>query len=495
MSGEVPFQPPPPPKDQRALVAIDLGAESCRVSLLRWSNNRPNITLIHRFANQATEHTDGLRWNLQHILAELKQGLAACAEIATEGIRSIAVDGWAVDYVHLDEHNNPVADPFCYRDERTLSSEPHLHERLSPERMRDITGIQLLRINTAYQLAADSPTHRALPWLNLPEYILHHLGGRPVSEATNASHTQLLDLDGQWSPYIFAALNTPLETAPELVPPGTDLGPLTGPLASLPAFANTRLIAPACHDTASAIASIPDTGDDWAYISSGTWSLVGTVLTEPINTPLARSENFTNLRGVDETFCFHKNVNGMWLLRQCLEAWNNTSAPTYAEPLTITHLIQEAASVAAHGYTLDVDDPDLLLPGHMPDRINAQLRRRGLPELDPTPHNAPELASFLFHSLAARYAEVLRNVAAITGKNLKRLYIMGGGSQNELLNRLTAEATGLQVVRAGTECSTLGNFAVQLAALEPPTPSHARPTAAWAARLHAHLLEGTPRTQ
>jgi len=479
-----PRESPTSPKDLRALVAIDLGAESCRVSLLRWSGDSPHVELVHRFPNHAIDREDGLRWPLQNIVAELERGLTACAEIATEGIRSIAVDGWAVDYVRLDPQNNPIADPFCYRDERTLSSEPLLHQKIPAERMRDITGIQLLRINTAYQLFADAPAHRALRWLNLPEYILHRLGGRPVSEATNASHTQLLDLDGKWSPDIFAATNTPLNTAPSLAQPGTDLGTLSGSLADLPAFAHTRLIAPACHDTASAIASIPDTGDDWAYISSGTWSLVGTVLTSPINTPPARSENFTNLRGVDGTFCFHKNVNGMWLLRQCLEAWNHDPRQAGREPLTIAQLVESAGSTAGPAYTLDVDDPDLLLPGHMPERINAQLRRRGLVELDPTPRHAPELASFLFHSLAARYADVLRNVAAITGKRLRRLYIMGGGSQNDLLNRLTAEATGLQVIRAGTECSTLGNFAVQLASLEPIDTPHGRPTAAWAARLH-----------
>jgi rhamnulokinase len=477
MSREVPTQSPSP-EDQRALVAIDLGAESCRVSLLRWSNNSPHIDLVHRFPNHAVERPDSLRWDIQHILLELEHGLAICADLAPEGIRSIAVDGWAVDYVRLDAHNNPVADPFCYRDERTLSSEPLLHQCLSPDRMRDLTGVQLLRINTAYQLFADIKDVRLLRWLNLPEYVLHHLGGRPVSELSNASHTQLLTLDGHWSPELFAAVESPLAHAPELVPPGTDLGQLTGHLSRLPAFAHTRLLAPACHDTASAIASIPDPADDWAYISSGTWSLVGTVLTAPINTPLARSENFTNLRGVDNTFCFHKNVNGMWLLRQCLEAWNHDPAHP---ALTIPELIQQAACLPAPSYTLEVDDPDLLLPGHMPDRINAQLRRRHLPELDPTPHNAPAVASFLFHSLAARYAEVLRNVATLTNKNLRRLYIMGGGSQNELLNRLTAEATGLEVIRAGTECSTLGNFAVQLAALEPV--DHSRPTATWAAHL------------
>jgi rhamnulokinase len=471
---EVPLSP----KDQRALVAIDLGAESCRVSLLRWEDGHPNIHLVHRFPNHAIDRADGLRWDINVILTELDRGLTDCASLATEGIRSIAVDGWAVDYVRLNAQGNALADPFCYRDERTLASESLLHQRLSAESMRDITGIQLLRINTVYQMFADSRDLRILPWLNLPEYVLFRLGGRPMSEVTNASHTQMLGLDGQWSPEIFSALEAPLHSAPTLVLSGTDLGALTGKLAKLPAFANARLIAPACHDTASAIASIPDTGEDWAYISSGTWSLVGTVLDSPINTQQARSENFTNLRGVDGTFCFHKNVNGMWLLRQCMEAWNH-------ELLTITHLVEAAAAAAPREYTLDVDDPDLLLPGHMPERINAQLRRRGLPELDPTPQCAAELASFLFHSLAARYAEVLQNVATITGKHLQRLYVMGGGSQNELLNRLTAKATGLQVVRIGTECSTVGNFAVQLTALENPDRAGDRPTSIWAARLNS----------
>ncbi|MGA7159328.1 MAG: FGGY-family carbohydrate kinase [Acidobacteriaceae bacterium] len=474
---------PPAPTDQRALVAIDLGAESCRVSLLRWQSNAPRIQLVHRFPNQATERPGGLHWDINHIMNELERGLRDCAPLAPEGIRSLAIDGWAVDYVRIDAGSNPIADPFCYRDERTIASEQTLHLRISPEAMRELTGIQLLRINTAYQFFADSPEIRTLRWLNLPEYILHRLGGRAVSERTNASHTQMLDLEGQWSPQIFAALNAPIEQAPTLVNPGADIGALNGPLAELPPFSNTRLIAPACHDTASAIASIPDIGDDWAYISSGTWSLVGTVLSSPINTPQARQENFTNLRGVDGTFCFHKNVNGMWLLRQCMEAWNENSAQESREPLTVADLVMSAASVPSLDYTFDVDDPDLLLPGHMPHRINEQLRRRNLPPLNPSASHAPQMASFLFHSLAARYAEVLRSVADITGKRLKRLYIMGGGSQNELLNRLTATATGLELVRAGTECSTAGNFAVQLATLEPSAGHKDRPTSAWAALL------------
>jgi rhamnulokinase len=464
------------PSDKRALVAIDLGAESCRVSLLRWLPEGPDFHLVHRFANHASNRADGLHWDIGCILDGLHTGLRQCAEIATEGIRSIAVDGWAVDYVRLDAAGKPIADPFCYRDERTAASEAALHQRLSAGRMREITGIQLLSLNTVYQMAADVPAYKPLRWLNLPEYILYTFGARAVSERTNATHTQMVALDGQWSPEIFAALNQSIADAPPIVEPGTDIGQLQGDLATLPAFANTRLIAPACHDTASAIGAIPDGNDDWAYISSGTWSLVGTLLNAPVNSAAAREENFTNLGGVDGTVCFHKNVNGMWMLRQCMETWAEAGVT-----LDLPKLIAEASAIAPRDYVLDVDDPDLLLQGHMPERINAQLRSRNLPELDPTPTHAAAMASFLFHSLAARYAVVLRKVSEITGKQFRKLYIMGGGSQNEFLNRLTAEATGLEVCRAGTECSTVGNFAVQLATLQPS--SLPRPAAAWAATL------------
>jgi len=466
------------PSDKRALVAIDLGAESCRVSLLRWQSGEPQFHLVHRFANHASEHEHGMHWDIGCILDGLHIGLRKCAEIATEGIRSIAVDGWAVDYVRLNAEGEPIGDPFCYRDERTIASVAALHKRLSASRMREITGIQLLSLNTAYQMAADAPSSKNLRWLNLPEYVLYTLGGRAVSERTNATHTQMVALDGQWSEEIFAALNQSPADAPPIVEPGTDVGQLQGDLAKLPAFASTRLLAPACHDTASAIAAIPDAKDDWAYISSGTWSLVGTLLNKPVNSAAAREENFTNLGGADGTICFHKNVNGMWMLRQCMETWAEAGTT-----LDLPELVAAAAAIPPRSYVLNVDDPDLLLQGHMPERINAQLRSRGLPELNPNPTHAAEMASFLFHSLAARYAVVLRKVSEITGKHFRKLYIMGGGSQNEFLNRLTAEATGLEVCRAGTECSTIGNFAIQLATLEPTSTS--RPAAAWAASLES----------
>jgi rhamnulokinase len=172
------------PSDRRALIAIDLGAESCRVSLLRWLPTGPHFHLVHRFANHVSEREDGVHWDMTCILDGLNTGLRQCAETATEGIRSIAVDGWAVDYVWLDKSGAAIGDPFCYRDERTIAAEQALHERLSAERMRDLTGIQLLRLNTVYQMFADEPARKNLRWLNLPEFVLYSLGARQVSERT-----------------------------------------------------------------------------------------------------------------------------------------------------------------------------------------------------------------------------------------------------------------------------------------------------------------------
>ena len=441
-----------------------LGAESCRVSLLRWLDGTATITLVHRFANAPREVDGGLRWDLAMIEEGLDKGLRRCAEIATEGVRSIAVDGWAVDYVRLDDERRALADPFCYRDERTVEAERSLHRKISPERLRELTGVQLLRINTLYQLHADAlqGLDHGREWLNLPEYILSRWGGVHVAEHTNATHTEMVELERrQWCSEIFSAAELDPAGAPKIVPPGTEIGKLSGPLAELPAFRDTMLIAPACHDTASAIAGIPATGSDWAYISSGTWSLVGMLLERPRNGKEAAAENFTNLGAVGGRICFHKNVNGMWLLKQCMDEW-----AAEGRVWSVPELVAAAETVAKPHGRLDVDDPELLPAGGMPQRINAQRTRKGFKVLDESPECAPVFASLIFHSLAARYADVLERVAQHSGKKLRRLFVVGGGSRNEFLNRLTEEATGLKLYRGPAESSTVGNFAVQMAVLE-----------------------------
>jgi rhamnulokinase len=470
------------PEDTRASIAVDLGAESCRVSLLRWVDDEAVITLVHRFANAPREVNGGLHWDLEMIEAGLEAGLRRCAEIATEGVRSIAVDGWAVDYVRVGADGKALADPFCYRDERTIKAERALHRKIGPERLRELTGVQLIRINTLYQLYADGM--QELPegrqWLNLPEYILSRWGGARVAEHTNATHTQMVELyQRQWCREIFSAAHLDLAAAPKLVPPGSVIGKLSGSLAEVPTLRDAVLIAPACHDTASAIAGIPATGNDWAYISSGTWSLVGTLLEQPRNGEAAAEENFTNLGAVGGRICFHKNVNGMWLVRQCVEKW-----AADGKSWTVPELVAAAEKIAKPHGLLDVDDPDLLLAGRMPQRINAQRLRKGFEVLDERPENAPMFASLIFHSLAWRYAKVLDRVAFHSGKKLKRLFVVGGASQNDYLNRLTKEATGLEVFRGAAESSTVGNFAVQLAVLEggrdAATGAYAEQVSRWA---------------
>jgi rhamnulokinase len=449
---------------RRARVAVDLGAQSCRVSLLRWSGNEPKIEVLHRFSNQPLSMGDGLCWNIDAIYDGIIAGLHRCAACATEGIASVAIDGWAVDYVRLDKAGNPVALPFCYRDARTAKAESEVHAVLPPSRLYSLTGIQILRLNTLYQLYADKLAgfDPRLPWVNLPEFITYRLCGKRVSEYTNATHTGLVALGTHsWCQEIFRELGLDVASAPEIVPSGSVLGSVSADLAGLPAFRDATVIVPACHDTASAIAGIPAVGDDWAFISSGTWSLVGTVLDVPCVTDDARSLNFTNLGGVGGRICFLKNVNGMWLLRQCMDEWEQRGIRW-----SFQELLSRCASLPAPVALIDVDDPQLMLPGHTIDKINAQLECLGQPGFGPDDDSITSLANTIFHSMAARYAEVLAWISKITGKKLNRLFIVGGGSQNSVLNRLTAQRTGLEIIVGCTESTTIGNFAVQMAAFE-----------------------------
>jgi rhamnulokinase len=441
-----------------AMVAVDLGAESCRVSLLRWSDGIPHITLVHRIPNGPVAQGEQLRWDLQAIWAGVVEGLRRCAGIAVEGIASIAVDGWATDYVRLNEEGVAGSNPFCYRDPRTIAAERAVHERIDVRRLYALTGLQRLRFNTVYQLYADQMAGipAAVPWINLPEYLLYRLGGRRVAEYTNATHTGLVSVAGKtWCAEVFDRVGLDAAAAPELVSPGTDVGVLQGPLAELPAFRGTRLIAPACHDTASAIAGIPGAAEESAYISSGTWSLVGALLDRPCNTEQAFEKDFTNQGAVAGQMSFHKNVNGMWLLRQAIEQWNHQ--------WTVPDLIAQADGLPPPDEVFDVDQEELMLPGNVPGRINEQRRRAGMVPLSEAPEDAPAFASLILYSLAARYAEVFRDLAAVSGKRLRCVYIVGGGSRNGLLNRLTQEATGLEVRCGYVESATIGNFAMQLA--------------------------------
>jgi len=480
------------PEDRRALVAIDLGAESCRVSLLQWENGTPQIEMLHRIANGPVVSNGQMRWPLDRILAGIDEGLRKAAARAHEGIRSIAVDGWAVDLVRLGNimdpngHDavQPLFPPFCYRDERTIATKAETEAIIPPEEFFALSGAQPLRINTVYQLLADNKAgvDPATPWLLLPEYVLHWLGARRVAEYTNATHTGLVDLQtGGWSRTLFQRLGLSIKAAPEIVHAGAIVGRLRGDLAKLPAFRETELIAPACHDTASAIAAIVQDMSETAYIVSGTWSLVGTVIDRPIGNPEALHAGFTNQGEAAGGYCFHTNVNGMWLIKQCLDYWNEQG-----RAIDVATLVEQASKVTDFPGLIDVDSPPLMLAGEMPARINHELQQLGLQQIPDTPGNEPVVARVIFASLAARYAIVLKNLEKLTGRSFRCITTLGGGSRNTLLRQLTEQSTGLPVHPGEVEGSTLGNFAVQLAAHH--RRGTGRPLSAHEVRTWAQLL-------
>ncbi|MGD0480599.1 MAG: FGGY-family carbohydrate kinase [Terracidiphilus sp.] len=447
-----------------ARVAIDLGAESCRVSLLRWVDGIPAVEVIHRIPNGPKHRGDTLYWPLKQILAGLEEGLRKAAAAAPEGIASIGVDSWSVDYVRLAPDGPMLCEPFCYRDERTVKSKQTADEIISPFDIYQRTGAFPINLNTVYQLMADpaAGVDGGAPWVMFPEYVLYWLSGRRVGEYTNASHTGLVNLKtGTWDAELFEMLGLAVEAAPPLVPTGTVLGPMKGPLAGLDAFRATQIIAPATHDTASAIAGIATDLSSAAYISSGTWSLVGTITQTPVTTHHAFDAGYTNIGAAGGGLLFHSLINSMWVLKQCMDGW-----AVEGRPWKIEEIVQKAAACNASGGVLDMDAQTFMLDSGMPGRINSELTRLGFDAIPDVAGNEPLFARTIFESLALRYASALANLEKMLGRKLDRIHMIGGATRNKLLIELTEKQTGLKVEIGETESSTVGSLAIQLAASE-----------------------------
>ena len=447
-----------------ARVAIDLGAESCRVSLLRWVDGKPAVDVIHRIPNGPKHRGDTLYWPLKQMLAGLEEGLRKAAAAAPEGIASIGVDSWSVDYVRLAPDGSMLCEPFCYRDERTVKSKQAADAIISPFDIYQRTGAYPLNLNTVYQLMADPAAgiDKRAPWVMFPEYILYWLSGRRVGEYTNSTHTGLVNLKtGTWDAELFEMLGLAVEAAPPLAPTGTVLGPITGPLAALDAFRSAQIIAPATHDTASAIAGIAKDLSSAAYISSGTWSLVGTVTQTPVTTRHAFAAGYTNIGAAGGGLLFHSLINSMWVLKQCMDGW-----AAEGRPWPIEKIVQEAAACKAPTGVLDMDAPTLMLDSGMPERINKELVRLGFDAIPDVAGNEPLFARTIFESLALRYASALANLEKMLGRKLDRIHMIGGATRNKLLIELTEKQTGLKVEIGETESSTVGSLAIQLAASE-----------------------------
>jgi len=447
----------------RNVVAVDLGAESGRLVLCRWNGSEGTLEEIHRFPNGPQQVGSHLVWDVERLWGEIQKGLAKAATKTEGHLDSVGVDGWGVDYTLLDAAGNRLGHSFCYRDARNVPAMEKTFSKVPQERIYQITGIQFLPFNTVYQLMAhlaEFPEEwdRAARWLTLPEYFQYRLTGVAAAEYTEASTTQLLDVRTRsWSQELTSALGLSLEKFPPIVQAGAVLGKLRSEVSEEVGLADTQVIAPACHDTGSAVAGIPFPHEGLAFISSGTWSLVGTVLLEPVVKGGGQGKTFTNEGGVAGSIRFLQNVIGLWLLQECLREWNGQGLR-----LTAADLAAQCLETPPEGPQFNADETTYLAPGNMVERINAGSRAAGFPE----EKRPPELAAIIFRSLARRYAEVVGEMGRLSGKSIKRICIVGGGVKNEALNRLTEKVTGIEVVRGPSESTAAGNIAVQIAALE-----------------------------
>ncbi len=444
---------------ERAYLAIDLGAGSGRVMLGHLQEGALALHELHRFAQEAHHHDGHDRWSFAALRRELERGLTAAARqtiVPVAAIRSVGVDAWGVDYGLLDGDGRLLADPVCYRDSRTDGVFGPLFAAVPRAELYERTGIQCMPINTSAQLFAQV---RAGEWptparrlLLIPDLVHHWLCGSTKSELTNASTTQLLSATTRtWDRDLLARLAVPAAVMPPLVPAGTRLGTLLPELAARIGLPRLAVTAPGTHDTASAVAGTPLT-PGWAFLSSGTWSLLGVETREVVLGKAALQHNVTNEAGVFGTNRLLKNVMGLWLLDSCSKRWREQGrAPAWAD-VERALLPRRAATVC-----IDPDDPRLLHPPDMPAAIAAQLRERGAPPTD----DPVELCHVVLTSLAQRYAEITGWLGELTGRRVEGVHITGGGSRNHVQAQLTADLTGLPVKAGPVEATALGNVLVQ----------------------------------
>lgn len=439
-----------------AFLAVDLGAESGRTVLGRFDGERMALEEVHRFPNTPVRLPDGLHWDVLRIIQEVKNGLAGAARNGGR-IESLGVDSWGVDFGLLDRDGALISNPYHYRDARTDGMDERAFDRVPREEIYATTGIQFLPINTLYQLLAmeGSPLlEPARTLLMIPDLIGYWITGVRACELTNASTTQLYDpRSGDWAYGLLEKMGLPARVFGEIIAPGTELGPLVPEVAEETGIrGNLPVTAVASHDTASAVVAVPAENENFAYISSGTWSLMGVELPEPSITSEGLHANFTNEGGFQGTTRFLKNVMGLWILQECRRTWAREGRDYSYEELAYL-----AEASPATGSLLDPDHPAFLRPGDMPGRIRRFCRETG----QSPPDEPGVIVRCVLESLALKYRWVIERAEEITGRRVDTIHIVGGGVRNKLLCQLTADATR-RTVRAGpVEATALGNLMVQ----------------------------------
>jgi rhamnulokinase len=439
-------------------IAADLGASSGRVMLGRVGTDVLELSQLRRFRNGPVTLPDGLHWDVLGLYLEVLEGLRDAAS-EVDAITSVAIDSWAVDYGLLDADGALLGNPFHYRDPRTTAAIEQVLRRIDAARLYEINGLQHLPFNTIYQLASEGARlDEAASALLIPDLLGYWLSGVKVTEQTNASTTGLLDArTGKWATVLMESAGLPSGLFTDLVTPGTEIGGLSRAVRDATGLADTvRLSAVGSHDTACAVVGVPAANDHFAYISCGTWGLVGVELESPVLTESSRLANFTNEGGVDGRIRYLKNVTGLWLLSESVRAWEQDG-----ETIELPTLLRAAAEVTASVPIFDANDASFLAPGDMPARIANWLTAHALP----VPTSRVEFVRCIIESLAGAFAHAVRQAAELSDKSVSVIHIVGGGSQNQLLCQLTANRAGLPVVAGPVEATAIGNVLVQARAL------------------------------
>ncbi len=443
----------------RTVLAFDLGASSGRAMLATLQNERLSLTEVHRFDNVPVRLHGTLYWDFPRLMHEIHTGLQkACQAGAYE---SVALDTWGVDFGLLDQKGYLLENPVHYRDLRTEDAVPWVFERIPKETLYGITGIQHMPINTVFQLAAlkkDRPEMlgRAAALLPMPNLITYFLTGTKQAEYTMASTTELMHArENNWSREILEKLGLPPEIFPPVVKPGAPCGLLEPGLCAELDIPQVMVYNTACHDTASAVAAVPAPEGDFLFLSSGTWSLMGTETKQPVITEESRKNNFTNEGGVLNTIRFLKNIMGLWIVQECRRHWE------LKEPVSFSQLALEAEVAPPFACFIDPDDSCFLPPGDMPERIRQYLIKKG----QPIPETRGGLIRCVYESLAMTYRTTAGTISQLTGKKYDALYAVGGGTQAQLLMQMTADAMDMPVMAGPSEATALGNAMMQFIAL------------------------------
>lgn len=444
------------------VVALDLGAESGRAIVGKFDGKTLALTEVHRFPNISVRLPDGLHWDILYLFNEIKTGIRKAVEATNGELTSVGLDTWGVDHGLLDENGSLTFLPYHYRDNRTDNALEEAYAVVPRSEIHKHTGLQFMSFNSLYQLLAlkkikSAALSSAKTFLTVPDLLNYWLTGKKVCEFTNATTTQCFNpTTNTWAYELLEKFELPTDIFPEIIPACTVLGPMLPHVATETTADNLTVIAPACHDTGSAVLSVPALHSDVAFISSGTWSLIGMEVPEAIITPESLAMNFTNEGCVGGHYRFLKNITGLWIVQECKRYW-----ALQGEDLSYTEITKMASEATPLQSFINTDWNDFLKPGDMPLKIQRYCKETG----QSIPQTKGEIVRCALDSLALKYREEFEKMEKAKGKRIDTLHIVGGGTQNLLLNQLAANAVQRTVVTGPIEATAVGNILGQLIAL------------------------------